>query len=124
MKLFYLILTSFALSFMQSADKQFDQAESALKRNNAAQVVSLGGDKILLNIEGKDGVYSKPQVALMLKNFFSKHPCRSFSYSHKGQQGKSTAVGIGEYKSDRQFRVTVQFKASGSSYRLERLSIE
>lgn len=103
----------------------YDSVESAFESNNAKGLVNLGKEKILINVLGEEGVYSKSQATLVLKNFFTKNPSKSFSYVHKGTDSGEGSFAIGTYISGSQeFRVTIHFKKINSVFKIESLAIE
>jgi hypothetical protein len=103
----------------------YGSVESAFKSGNSKGLVSLGKEKVLMNIDGSEGVYSKSQATLVLKKFFTKYPAKSFKYIHKGKGSSEGSFAIGNYVSgSSEFRVTIHFKKIGSSFKIESLSIE
>ena len=85
----------------------------------------MGKDKMVISIEGNEGVYSKSQASLILKDFFSKNPCSGFNFTHKGKANSAGAFAIGNYQSKSgKFRVSIHVEQVGSSYLIESLTIE
>lgn len=120
----YSILTVLFLSGSVT-DVPYSSVESAFKTGDAKDLVALSKDKILINVLGNEGVYSKSQATLVLKGFFTKHPVKSFSYVHKGKGSSEGSFAIGEYVSGSQkFRVTIHFKKVGNDFKIESLAIE
>lgn len=85
----------------------------------------MGKDKMVISLEGHEGVYSKSQASLILKDFFSKNPCSSFDFTFKGKANSEGAFAIGNYQSKTgKFRVSIHVEQVGSSYLIESLTIE
>lgn len=125
MGLFYSILTTFILSLSSQGEIPYSTLEKAFSSNDANAVVAVGKEKILLNILGKEGAYSKSQAGLMIKDFFTKKPGNSFKFIFKGKESAEGSFAIGTYESKGEsFRVTIHFKKEGSDFKIESLTIE
>lgn len=119
----YIVITSLAIIVAQSAQQQFEKFSSAMNVGHANAVTALGGDNMLLKIDGSERSYSKAQATSVLGDFFRKHPSRGFSFSHKSETDKN-AMALGEYQSEKKYKVSVQFTKNGGGYKLGRLAIE
>ncbi|MEJ6599087.1 MAG: DUF4783 domain-containing protein [Crocinitomicaceae bacterium] len=118
-------LVTFVMFSSGTMDVPFKSVESAFKSGNAKDLVSIGKEKILINVDGIEGVYSKSQATLVLKKFFTKYPAKSFSYIHKGKGSSEGSFAIGTYTSgSSEFRVTVHFKKIKGNFKIESLAIE
>ena len=118
-------LVTFVMFSSGTMDVPFKSVESAFKSGNAKDLVSIGKEKILINVDGTEGVYSKSQATLVLKKFFTKYPVKSFSYIHKGKGSSEGSFAIGTYTSgSSEFRVTVHFKKIKGNFKIESLAIE
>ena len=124
MQFIYFIVTSVVLSIHLTGDIPYDSIAFDFKSGNAEEIVALAKSKVLVNIEGKEGVYSQPQASLVLKDFFSKNPCTSFEFVFKGERSADGAFAIGNYVSTRKFRVTIYFKKVNGVFKIESLTIE
>lgn len=103
----------------------YDAIDKAFETNNAQEISTLGKDKILINILGKEGIYSQSQASLVLKDFFSKKPGNSFDFYFKGKESSEGTFGIGTYESKgEKFRVTIHFKKINNAFKIESLTIE
>lgn len=110
---------------VSSGDVPYSAVESAFKSGNAKAISDLGKEKTLINVLGSEGVYSRPQATLVLKDFFSKNPGSSFNYIHKGKGSSEGSFAIGKYVSrGKEFRVTIHFKKINGKFRIESLAIE
>ena len=125
MSFLYAVLTSIVLAFTGQSEIPYTSVEKAFAAGNASEITSMGKDKIMLNILGKEAVYSQSQATMVLKDFFSKKPVVSFKFIFKGKETAEGSYAIGTYESKGEsFRVTVQFKKISSDYKIESLSIE
>ncbi|MNU66694.1 hypothetical protein D3C71_560150 [compost metagenome] len=119
------LIASFVLSFHSVMDSSFVAVEQAFNREDAAKIVSYGKDKILLQIQGKEGVYAQSQATQLLKDFFNRKPVSSFRFTFKGKESDDSPLTTGTYTSkDESFRVTIKWKHIGSELKIEALSIE
>lgn len=122
-KLFYILLSMIITS--GASNVPYSAVESAFNQKNAQKVVALCKDKVIIDLNGENGMYSSSQATLVLKRFFDEHKSGSFSYSFKGTPSNDGCFAIGTYKDGAsKFRVSIHFKKSGSTFLIERLSIE
>jgi hypothetical protein len=125
MSFLYAVLTSIVLVFTGQTEIPYVSVEKAFAAGNAAEIIAMGKDKMMLNVLGKESVYSKSQATMVLKDFFTKKPVVSFKFVFKGKEIAEGSYAIGNYESKGEsFRVTVQFKKFSSDYKIESLSIE
>lgn len=125
MKIFTIIFALVASLFLQTGSLPNKDLSVAFEKNNAAAVVALSEQKLLLGIEGDETVYSKSQAQLVIQRFFDKNQKGKFTYSFEGDSSKETTFTVGEYVVDsRKFRVTMQYRKIGNTYKIESLSIE
>lgn len=114
------ILSSFLMSVIP-----YSKFEEGFNSNSPKLVIEGSKEKIMLNVLGVEGVYSKAQAELILKDFFNKKPNGDFRFIFKGKESKEETFAIGTYETDQEtFRVTFQFKNQNESYSLESLAIE
>lgn len=103
----------------------YSKFEEGFNSNSPKLVIEGSKEKIMLNVLGVEGVYSKAQAELILKDFFTKKPNGNFRFIFKGKESKEETFAIGTYETDQEiFRVTFQFKNQNESYSLESLAIE
>lgn len=101
----------------------FDDIEKAFESGDADRIMTLGKSKVLISIEGKEGVYSKSQGTLVLKNFFKKHVPKSFDFDFKGKETGATSFAVGKYYSDKIFRVSIKMKKQKEEFAIESIAI-
>jgi hypothetical protein len=103
----------------------FDSVATAIKGNNAKEVAGYFNSSVELNIENSEGVYSKTQAEMVLKNFFNQHPCAGFAITHTGKSGSNNSFAIGSYKSATgNYRVTIYVKAQGDKNLIHEMKFE
>lgn len=128
MQLLFTILTFFSLTLPTSnftLDISSDVA-AAVQTGNAANVAKYFSSNVDLKILSQEDVYSKAQAELILKDFFSKNPIKSFSIIHKGtsKNGDQFAIGAYETNSGKKFRTYFLFKKEGTSLTIQQLRFE
>lgn len=101
----------------------FDDIEKAFESSDAAKIMSMGKSKVLISIDGKEGVYSKSQGTQVLKNFFKEHPPKSFSFDFKGKESGATSFAVGKYFSDKIFRISIKLKKIKEDFAIESIAI-
>jgi hypothetical protein len=73
--------------FSLNAGSSFELPEglkTAFHTGNAKDLAKYFNASIELEVLGKDGVYSKTQAEQIMKDFFAKHPPKSFSVLFEG----------------------------------------
>jgi hypothetical protein len=101
----------------------FDEIEKAFESGGADKIMSLGKSKVLISINGDEGVYSKSQGTQVLKDFFKKHPPKSFNFDFKGKESGATSFAVGKYFSDKVFRVSIKMKKQKEEFAIESIAI-
>ena len=115
-----LSLTSFSQSTIPYAE-----IENAFEKNNSKGIVNFGKEKMLINILGKEGVYSQSQAGLVLNDFFNKKNGNQFQFYFKSKESSDGSFAIGKYESKgEEYRVTIHFKKIGKVFKIESLTIE
>ena len=125
MNFIYATLVSLLFSLGILGDVPYASIDSAFESNNPNAIVALGKSKILINVLGKEGVYSQSQAALVLKDFFNRKPGSDFNFYFKGKETADGTFAIGNYMTKgEKFRITIHFKTEGDQYKIESLRIE
>ena len=119
------MLASLLFSLGILGDVPYASIDSAFESNDPSAIVALGKSKILINVLGKEGVYSQSQAGLVLKDFFTRKPGSDFNFYFKGKETADGTFAIGNYISrGEKFRVTIHFKTESDQYKIESLRIE
>ena len=103
-----------------------DNVASAVKTGNASNVAKFFSANVDVKILDKEDVYSKAQAELILKDFFSKNPIKSFSVIHKGtaKNGDQFSIGTYETSAGKKFRTYFLFKKEGAGLTIQQLRFE
>lgn len=124
MHYFLSIITSILIA-LSPFSESYTAVEQAFAKEDAAKIVSFGKDKILVQIQGKEGVYAQSQTIQLLKDFFTRKPVSSFRFTFKGKESDEAPLTTGIYTSKNEtFRVTLKWKHIGSDLKIESISIE
>jgi len=98
---------------------------NAIKTGNATTVSKYFNSTLDLMVPGNDGTYSKSQAELILKDFFSKNPPKSFTISHQGSSNDGSLYAIGNYVTDSgSFRTYFLLKKMNAGYLIQKLEFE
>ena len=128
MKLFKYILVGFVL-LVSSSFTEFDVCEEiggAIRAGDSKQLASYFANTIDLTILNREDSYSKTQAELIVRDFFSKNPPKSFTIVHKGTSKEGTLYGIGTLTTTKgaNFRTSFFAKQSGDKYFIQELRFE
>jgi len=98
---------------------------NGLKTGNARAIAAHFNATVELNLPGNDGLFSKAQSELLLKDFFVKFPPKNYTFKHDGtsQDGSRFSIGVLE-TSGGNFRTYYYLKKNGDTFLLKELRIE
>lgn len=97
----------------------------AVKQGNAAAVAKHFNDKIDLKILDQEDVYSKAQAELVLKDFFTKHPVKTFTESHSSNAKSANQFVVGTLvTTNGKYRVSFLLKKFGERFLISQFRIE
>ena len=116
------ILTAFLSSFIANAG--IDEVIAAMKSGNSMMVAKYFDSSVEISMPDKSNSYSKSQAELVLKDFFSSNPVKSFEIIHKGESaGSQFCIGTLQTKNGA-FRTTIFMKQKGDMQVLQELRFE
>ncbi len=96
----------------------------ALKAGNASELIKYMNESVEMVILDREGIYSKSQSEMILKDFFSKNPPKKFSLLHQGGKAESK-YGIGSLETaNESYRVYFLLKGKGSASLIHQFRIE
>ena len=96
----------------------------ALRAGNAKELTVFFNKTIDLNIPNNEGIFSKVQAELILKEFFDHYTASSFTILHQGSSKDGAKYSIGNLVTDKgMFRVYYYMKKVGESYLIFELSL-
>lgn len=102
----------------------YNSLERSFREGNEKKIVAHAGDKILLEIDNVESVYSKAQAERILQNFFEKNKPTDFEVTYKGTNKNNYAL-IGNLVSEKskKFRVSIRLREFGNTFQLDKISI-
>ncbi len=119
--LLYLFLL---VSFASKADT-FDDVITAIKASNSKAVAQYFNANVEMTVMNTEGVYSKPQAEIMLKNFFASNPPKNVSIQHRGSSAQGSKYAIATYESNQgNYRVYIFIKESPQGMLIYELRFE
>jgi len=102
-----------------------DEIASAVKSGNSKQLASFFYSNIELNIPGNEGIYSKAQAELILKDFFSKNQPKNFTIMHQGASKDGNKYTIGNLETGTgNYRTYFFLKKVGENFQIKELRVE
>ena len=106
-------------------DLPYTNIQRGMELNDAHAIISLGKDKIVMQLPGTEGAFPLAQAEMILNNFFQKYPKGTFIFRYKNSksvEGNGTIIGSYLTKGN-SFRSTFQFRSGKYEQKLESLSI-
>ncbi len=101
-----------------------DEVVAAMKSGNSSMVAKYFDNMVDISMPGKSNSYSKSQAELVLKDFFTSNPVKSFEIIHKGENaGSQFCIGSLQTKNG-PFRTTIFMKQKGEVQVLQELRFE
>lgn len=103
-----------------------DDIAAAVKTGNAANVSKYFSAKVDSKILDKEEVYSKAQAELVLKDFFTRNPVKSFSVLHKSvaKNGDQSIIGNYESSGGKKFRIYFLLKKEAAGFLVQQMRID
>lgn len=112
------------VSSMAMADS-FDDVVNAIKTSNVKEISRFLNSNVELTINNNEGVYSKQQAEMMLKNFFSQHTFKSISIQHRGSSAQGAQYAIANYETTQgKYRVYIFMKDGGNGLFVHEMRFE
>ena len=102
-----------------------DEIYSAIKAGNSKVLAKYFNSNVELVILDKEGVYSKTQAELILRDFFAKHIPSNLVKRHEGKSGKLASYVICALTSSKgQYRVYFVMKSNNGEFTIHQFRIE
>jgi pyridoxal/pyridoxine/pyridoxamine kinase len=112
------------IGFTVAADT-FDEVVAAIKSANAAEVSKYFNSNVELTIFTSEGVYSKQQAEIIVKNFFAGNPPKNVVIQHKGSSAQGSKYAIANYEcAQGKYRVYIFMKESAGKMLIHELRFE
>lgn len=123
--LFFSVLITCMPAFAFSVDI-YDEVGEAIRTANAREVSKYFGPSVDMTILTQEGMYSKAQAEVILRDFFSKNTPKTFSILHKGtsKEGSVYAIGNLQTSDGRIFRTYFVIKQIAGKNSIQELRFE
>lgn len=123
-RLLLITLSLFFFSFLKAQGLN-NELKLAFKTGNNKVVSSYFNAKVDITIIDKEGVYSRTQAGLILKDFFSKYSPKNFIELHNGASKSGAYYSIGNLITEKEsFRTYILFKNNNDKPLIQELRIE
>jgi len=119
------VLSALAMpSSAQDGRTTSERIEVAIRAGNAHELAKLLNSTVDLNIPDTEGVYSKAQAELILKDFFSKNNPKSYKTLHRGSSKDGARYSIGNLETENgMYRAYFYMKKNGDEYFIHEFSL-
>ena len=124
MKSFFTLITVGLLISSFTFFSSIDEVINAMKTGNSSEIAKFFDNTVEVNMPVKSNSYSKSQAELVLKDFFSSNPVKSFEIIHKGENaGSQYCIGTLQTKNGT-YRTTIFMKQKGDRQVLQEITFE
>ncbi len=103
----------------------FDDVVNAIKQASAKDVARYFNSTVELTVVNTEGVYSKPQAEMIIKNFFASNHPKAVSIQHRGASAQGAKYAIANYETAQgKYRVYIFMKESTGGMLIHELRFE
>ncbi|HJU45915.1 MAG TPA: DUF4783 domain-containing protein [Chitinophagaceae bacterium] len=104
---------------------EMDDIVAALRSGNAAQLAKYFDTRVDISLPDKSDNYSRTQAEMIVRDFFSNNPVRSFQVKHTGENkdGSQYCTGTLQTKNGN-YRTILFMKQKGDKQLLQQLSFQ
>lgn len=111
-------------SIFYSSSAEVDKITEYFKKGDAENVASYFSSSIQLTTPGKDGVYSKSQAKIILKQFFDNHTPSNASVVSEGKNENGAHFAVINLVTNKgNFKVDLFLRKSGNTLKIQELKI-
>jgi Domain of unknown function (DUF4783) len=123
-KYYLLILIASITAFAFTLDV-IDDISTAIRSGNPKNISKYFIEHIDLKVIEQEDVYSKQQAEMILKDFFAKHPVKTFTIAHKSAPKGGSQYIIGTLETGNgKFRTYFLIKTVGAETLIQQFRIE
>jgi hypothetical protein len=113
-------ITFFSVISFAFASDVIDSISAEINTGNSKNI-----DNIDLTVLDEEDIYSKQQAEMILKDFFNKHPVKSFIIAHKSAPKNGSQFVIGKLNtSNGNYRVYFLIKIINNKTQIQQFRIE
>jgi len=112
--------------YAQQDDQVIEQVHKAMKETNSKNLASFFHTTVDLEVSNTDGNFSKNQAEMIIQEFFSQNPVKSFTIKHQGSSNDGSKYIIGLYtsKNNTGYRVYILLKRSDAGLRINQMQFD
>ncbi len=121
------VIILFALSIVSMSFRidVIDEIATAVRSGNPKNISKYFIENIEMKMIDKEQVYSKQQAEMILKDFFGKHPVKTFTVAHKSEPKNGSQYVIGQLETTNgKFRTFFLIKTTGDKTLVQQFKIE
>lgn len=120
--IFLLVLIPILTASAQS--DVINNVKEAMKTGSSRELSKYFNERVEINLDGENSVYSKTQAEFILKDFFKNYPPSTFQYVHQGASPLGLRYTIGTYTyHNGSFRVVMYIKQENKDYRVDSITL-
>jgi hypothetical protein len=120
-----ILLLTVSVSSMAFNLDVIDGIANAIRSGNPGNISQYFIENIDLKVISQEDVYSKRQAEMILKDFFAKHPVKSYTVAHKSEPKNGSQYVIGTLDTaNGKFRIYFLIKTTGSETLIQQFRIE
>lgn len=120
-----LLLLSLPFVLAQDQKEVTSDAFKAIQNADARSLSLCFGKTVDLALPGNEGIHSRTQAEMILKDFFQANPPSEVSIKHQGSSRDGASFVIASYKSEtRQFRVYFLVREGGDGLKVRQLKFD
>ena len=117
------VLLAFA-SLAMTLNDSIDEIVGHIKNGNSKELSGFFSSTVSITLLNDDGVYSKVQAEIILKEFFNRYQPKEVSQIQKVDNNPNHRYVAFQLKTeDRTFRVTIKLISDNDSFKITELSI-
>jgi hypothetical protein len=121
----FTVSLSYAIILDITPDDINTDIANAIKAGDAAKLATYFNSTIDLTVPDNDGTFSKAQAELIVKDFFSKNPPKSFVVNHSGSSNDGSLFSVGTYISgSKSYRTYFLVKKTTATFSIQQLQFE
>jgi hypothetical protein len=118
-----MLILVLSIIFSSVQDETIKDIGTAMKAGSSKELIKFCNQTIEIKINGESSNYSKAQAEVILRDFFSKKPPKTFTYIHQGSSPEGLKYTIGRYThADGAYRVVMFIKKIGDKYLIDTLN--
>lgn len=120
-----LVLILFGFFAANATYSQNSVITNALNTGNIASISAYIDVHVSITILDNENTYTKQQAEIILKDFFTKHPSKSYATVHEGTSPEGSKFTVGNLvTSTGNFRTFFLIKQKGNSFIIQEIRFE